>query len=116
MLRPAPLEGEDFVEYHLYTSSSIQDLAKDREEIINLLSRTTFFSNHIWQKDDFELRLWKPEDHKEFKGNIYFINYTVDSFHHLFGITRFGDNIEDEWLIVYLLFELSKKIKGLVIR
>ena len=30
------------------------------------------------------------------------------------GQTLFGDNIEDEWFIVYLLFELTRRIGTLV--
>jgi hypothetical protein len=33
---------------------------------------------------------------------------------HLYGKTCYGDNIEDEWLIVYLLFNLTKQFEGLV--
>lgn len=35
---------------------------------------------------------------------------------HVFGQTCFRDNIEDEWLIVYLLFKLSEHFVDLVIR
>jgi SGT1 protein len=35
---------------------------------------------------------------------------------HLYGITYFGDNIQDEWFIVSLLFHLSREIAGLIIR
>ncbi|GLH15521.1 Protein ecdysoneless [Gryllus bimaculatus] len=35
---------------------------------------------------------------------------------HLYGRTHFGDNIEDEWFIVFLLLELTKQIESLVIR
>ena len=41
---------------------------------------------------------------------------TKDCPPHLFGKTTFGDNIEDEWFIVYLLFEISKQIPELVIQ
>jgi hypothetical protein len=35
---------------------------------------------------------------------------------HLHGVTHFGDNIEDEWFIVFLLRELTKEIDGLIAR
>lgn len=35
---------------------------------------------------------------------------------HLYGITYYGDNIEDEWFIVFLLNQLSKEFEELVIR
>ena len=35
---------------------------------------------------------------------------------HVFGQTCFRDNVEDEWLIVYILFKLSERFEDLVIR
>lgn len=35
---------------------------------------------------------------------------------HLYGISHYGDNIEDEWFMVYLLKELTKEISGLIAR
>lgn len=35
---------------------------------------------------------------------------------HLYGITYFDDNIQDEWFVVALLFELTRRIDGLIVR
>jgi hypothetical protein len=35
---------------------------------------------------------------------------------HLEGITNFGDNIDDEWLVVYLLYRLTGFDPNLVIK
>lgn len=35
---------------------------------------------------------------------------------HLYGITYFGDNIQDEWFIVSLLFHLTREVEGLISR
>lgn len=35
---------------------------------------------------------------------------------HLHGISFYGDNIQDEWFIVGLLFHISKAIPGLIVR
>lgn len=35
---------------------------------------------------------------------------------HIYGITHFEDNIQDEWFIVSLLFEISRQIPDLIIR
>ena len=35
---------------------------------------------------------------------------------HLYGISHFGDNIQDEWFIVSLLFHISKELPSLIIR
>ena len=43
-------------------------------------------------------------------------SYTGDVPDHLYGETNFGDNIDDEWFIVYLLFELTKAFPQTCIR
>lgn len=35
---------------------------------------------------------------------------------HMFGVTKFGDNIEDEWFIVYLVKQITKEFPELVAR
>lgn len=35
---------------------------------------------------------------------------------HLYGISYFGDNIQDEWFIVSLLVHLSREVDGLIVR
>lgn len=35
---------------------------------------------------------------------------------HLYGVVHYGDNIEDEWFIVYILLQLSQEIEDLIIR
>lgn len=35
---------------------------------------------------------------------------------HIYGITHYEDNIQDEWFIVSLLFEISRQIPDLIIR
>lgn len=35
---------------------------------------------------------------------------------HAYGLQHFDDNIQDEWFVVALLFELSKQIDGVIIR
>lgn len=45
-------------------------------------------------------------DHQE---DPFHLSLSVDPFPHLEGTTRFGDNIEDEWFIVYILLQISKE-------
>lgn len=49
---------------------------------------------------------------------IYYCNLpsTVPLPAHLYGITYFDDNIQDEWFIVALLFELTRRVNGLIAR
>lgn len=67
---------------------------KDEDPAV-LLTRITSFvrqtiPNHIWHRDSFELTLSKEEN------NV------------LECIMRVGDSIEDEWLVVYLLWQVTK--------
>ncbi|KAK3375983.1 SGT1 protein-domain-containing protein [Lasiosphaeria ovina] len=55
--------------------------------------------DYIWQRDVFKLET------KTHNGLTY-----------LHGTTDYGDNVEDEWLIVFLLRELSKEFLSLWIR
>ncbi|KAF8958384.1 hypothetical protein BGZ52_013018, partial [Haplosporangium bisporale] len=69
-------------------SSIVSDLAKD----------------YIWHKDAFSLRVVSGE------------NKLVESQPYLKGETRFGDSLDDEWMIVFLLREISKRIPGSIVR
>lgn len=44
------------------------------------------------------------------------LNIPDDLLPHLHGLTFYGENIEDEWFIVDLLFKLTKMHKGLIAR
>ncbi|KAI8084475.1 SGT1 protein-domain-containing protein, partial [Halteromyces radiatus] len=59
-------------------------------------------TGHIWQKDGFNLRIVR-NDKKD------------PDYPFLFGITRFGDCMNDEWFIIYLLYEISKSFQDAII-
>lgn len=87
-----PLLSEDVVEYALHGTL-------DLERVIEwLYSCFPFLSSHIWQRDAFELQVEQRE------------GMTV-----LGGATRFGDHVEDEWFIVFLLVELSRTFPDAVV-
>lgn len=85
----------------------------------SLFSWFVFFQIHIVQIFTYYL-------HSKLMNCLYYCQSIVyslciftgskDSPSHLFGKTTFGDNIEDEWFIVYLLFELSRQSPELVIQ
>ncbi|KAI8887952.1 SGT1-domain-containing protein [Backusella circina FSU 941] len=58
--------------------------------------------DYLWQKDDFHLSIVKDANNDP--------NYPF-----LYGATRFGDCINDEWFIIYLLFQISLHIPESVI-
>lgn len=41
---------------------------------------------------------------------------TFQGFMHLRGLTNYGDSVEDEWLIVYILRELTKQFPDLWVK
>ncbi|XP_059518384.1 protein ecdysoneless homolog isoform X2 [Myotis daubentonii] len=98
---------EDAVEYRLFL---IPDGPRDAEEHKEILQKyieriMTQFApmlvHYIWQNQPFNLK-YKPE-----KGGVPA---------HMFGMTKFGDNIEDEWFIVYIVKQITKEFPELVAR
>ena len=45
-----------------------------------------------------------------------FILHTGNVPAHLYGKTKFGDNVDDEWFLISLLFELSKAFPETCVR
>ncbi|KAK7815121.1 hypothetical protein U0070_007786 [Myodes glareolus] len=98
---------EDAVEYCLFL---MPDEARDIEEPKEILQKyieriMTQFAPilvpYIWQNQPFNLK-YKPA-----KGGVPA---------HIYGMTKFGDNIEDEWFIVYIIKEITKTLPELVAR
>ncbi|KAG7296044.1 hypothetical protein JYU34_021140 [Plutella xylostella] len=60
-------------------------------------------SEYLWHKDKLEVfpQILNEEQY--------------DSQPHLFSSTCYGDNIEDEWFIVYIIFELTKQFDKLIV-
>ena len=95
---------EDCVEYTIYIiDSKLPDLER-RDLLRQVQSAAIKLTNEllkdfIWQRESFKLSLQR-EDGRSF----------------LRGRTNYGDSVEDEWLIVYILRELSKQFPGTWIR
>ncbi|KAL1886106.1 hypothetical protein Plec18167_000035 [Paecilomyces lecythidis] len=107
---PKPQLPDDSVEYSLYlipagpapavteeaaeTRSRLHEVQKTASELTK-----TLLKDYIWQRDAFNLEIAKENGITLLRGR-----------------TNFGDSIEDEWVIVYILRELSKKHKDLWIK
>ncbi|EEF28427.1 SGT1 protein, putative [Ricinus communis] len=100
---------EDTVFYAIYPDTSLSNtftssytpsltLQTLHLEILNLISPIT--SSYIWQHQPFSLLVSSSSSHLP----------------HLHGTLRFGDNIDDEWFAVYLLFLISNHFPNLSIR
>ncbi|RIB04967.1 SGT1 protein [Gigaspora rosea] len=98
--------SEDTVYYSFYFpfSSSIQPLDQTsflQEKSALILSELhQFLNGYIWHKDKFQLRIVQNESDPNFPF--------------LYGKTRFGDCIDDEWFIVFLLKHISMKFQDVV--
>ncbi|XP_003783612.1 protein ecdysoneless homolog [Otolemur garnettii] len=98
---------EDTVEYRLFL---IPDESRDPEEHKEILQKyierimtqfASILAPYIWQNQPFNLK-YKPG-----RGGVPA---------HMFGMTKFGDNIEDEWFIVYIIKQITKEFPELVAR
>ncbi|KAL0431834.1 UNVERIFIED_CONTAM: protein ecdysoneless [Sesamum radiatum] len=95
---------DDTVFYSIFPDSSLASAgsaAADELQFLHLrilhhVSPIT--APYIWQHQPFSLSI------------------TLSPVPHLSGHLRFGDNLEDEWFVVYLLFEISKTFPNLSIR
>ncbi|KAM7073657.1 protein ecdysoneless homolog isoform 3-T4 [Molossus nigricans] len=98
---------EDTVEYCLFLiPDEPRDPEKHKETLQKYIERImTQFAPmlvpYIWQNQPFNLK-YKPG-----KGGVPA---------HMFGMTKFGDNIEDEWFIVYIVKQITKEFPELVAR
>uniref|UniRef100_A0A8C4NAH9 Ecdysoneless n=1 Tax=Eptatretus burgeri TaxID=7764 RepID=A0A8C4NAH9_EPTBU len=94
---------EDSVCYKLFLQPSLpaKKLSRNvlecyRDEILGFLAPCLV--GYIWQNERFRLHYGPP------KGEVPA---------HLAGVTDFGDNIEDEWFIVFLLREVTRRFPEL---
>lgn len=100
---PKPELPDDCIEYSLqYIPSSpapavVDEVADTRARLAEVQRSSAeltkqLLKDYIWQREAFRLEITKKD------------GTTI-----LSGRTNFGDSVEDEWVIVYLLRELTKK-------
>lgn len=113
---------DDCVEYVIYlVDEKLKTPAATRGRLNNILRASkelskTLLKDYIWQREAFELKLYPDfarqeslvQDPKSLKDAPQPL--------HLKGRTDFGDSVADEWLIVYILRELSKQFPEAWIR
>lgn len=114
--------SEDYAEYMLFVigdkaDSNLPSLEAVRKAADRKLDELA--KDYIWQREPFKLEA------KTQKGVFFSWRNLTNSglpfylglgLPYLHGITHYGDNVEDEWLIVYLLRELSKEYPQLWVR
>lgn len=74
-----------------------------------------YLTNYIWQQDPFILHSsavskspWSTANAQ--RQHNRHADQSVPE--HLWGVTRFGDNIEDEWFILWLLNQITNKVRN----
>ncbi|KAK0669741.1 putative small glutamine rich protein with tetratricopeptide repeats 1 [Cercophora samala] len=95
---------EDCVEYMLFIIGEKSDNHLPSLEAVKKAADKKLAEvakDYIWQREPFKLET------KIQKGS---------GLSYLHGTTHYGDNVEDEWLIVYLLRELTKSFPNLWVR
>lgn len=117
---------DDFVEYWLFPTGfdrkdvSLENCETQLEEVraeVNKLAKD-YCRRYIWHRDGFKVTVRKggrvqrllleASDRQE--------EPEAELPPHLYGITHYGDNVQDEWFIVSLLFHLTRRIHGLLAR
>ncbi len=88
---------EDCVEYAICVlDSKLNDLEIQQQlrqvQIAAIKMTSELLKGFIWQREQFQLKA-KREDNRRL----------------LYGRTNYGDSVNDEWLVVYILRELSKQ-------
>ncbi|NXP53371.1 ECD protein, partial [Heliornis fulica] len=94
---------EDAVRYRLFaaTGAGAEALLRRCAEVI-MVRFAPLLATYIWQRQPFRLRYVPP------RGG--------ETPAHLSGTTLFGDNVEDEWFIVYLIREITREFPGVAAR
>lgn len=128
------VRNDDFIEYFLFPQINSESETQEDGLLDGILKQvndiaSSYTSSFIWHKDPFALKARNSSSHllnPEGEGGeslhnnpwIMLINsLLVDKLPpHLYGITYFGDNIQDEWFVVSLLFHLTREIAGLIVR
>jgi len=106
---------EDTVSYSLYLlpsstthsgESHIRARLKDIQTAATALTKS-LLGDYIWQREPFSFSISPPSSSSGGRASK---SWSLQ------GKTEFGDSIADEWLVVYLLRELSKKFEDAWIR
>lgn len=120
---PKPALPDDCIEYSLYIISSSLDANNDSELRLRLRDvqkqatelQKRYLKDYIWQRQEFSIELNKEDGEvclaAQRKAEDRLTPFLGLSF--LRGRTEYGDSVEDEWVIVWILRELTKSFKDL---
>ncbi|XP_032921849.1 protein ecdysoneless homolog [Catharus ustulatus] len=97
-----PALPEDAVRYRLFAAAGPGGEALLRRcAEVALVRFAPLLASYVWQRQPFRLR---------------YVPRCGETPAHIGGTTLFGDNVEDEWFIVYLVREITREFPGLAAR
>ncbi|KAG5891261.1 hypothetical protein JTB14_019668 [Gonioctena quinquepunctata] len=108
---------DDFIEYFLFPPINIEDEKEQEVLISTVLEKANkivqkFSRDYLWHKDEFKLI-----PRTSISNSLGFIEGDKETLPpHLYGVSHYGDNIEDEWFMVFILQQLTKDIDGSIAR
>eukprot|EP00602_Paraphysomonas_sp_CaronLab_P012394 CAMPEP_0185040924 /NCGR_PEP_ID=MMETSP1103-20130426/39591_1 /TAXON_ID=36769 /ORGANISM="Paraphysomonas bandaiensis, Strain Caron Lab Isolate" /LENGTH=910 /DNA_ID=CAMNT_0027580445 /DNA_START=23 /DNA_END=2752 /DNA_ORIENTATION=+ len=87
----------DIMVFKIYSDSgyTIDQAIAQQQAATEYISKLT--DGYIWQRDSIRIKVILPQH-----GPVY-----------LGSVVEFGDNIEDEWFVVHVLFQLSKQFPSM---
>lgn len=138
------VRAEDYIEYFLFPDLKssekvpVEDVLQSVIQQINTIA-DGFCEKYIWHKDGFKvtprygnasLLIENQLDNCGVycSANLFLLlcqliilidvkMFIVEDLPaHIYGVTHFEDNIQDEWFIVSLLFEITKQIPDIIVR
>ncbi|KAH8379506.1 hypothetical protein KR009_005353 [Drosophila setifemur] len=120
---------DDFVEYYIFPRlpDNLKDEAQVRQqmlqfhkEIKTIVKEKTMERSFLWHKDEFQLqiRLGNSEERalNDETNSTEEEEELGDLPAHFHGVTHYGDNICDEWFVVYLLTEITRSRADCIVR
>ena len=125
---PRPQLPDDCVEYSLHVFSTALDLANDSEarHLLRDVQKAAsdlqkkWLKGYIWQRQSFVLELVREDGevcHAQEQRSLQIADICNGAGSSLLrGRTEYGDSVEDEWVVVWLLRELTKNFKDLWIK
>ncbi|WEW60500.1 hypothetical protein PRK78_005987 [Emydomyces testavorans] len=126
---PKPELPDDCIEYSLYfvseggSPNSEDELVASRAALGSVQKAASelvkkYLKDYIWQRGNFKLELTK-EDDEWFSCDVKACadpSVVLTGINLLRGRTEYGDSIEDEWVIVYILRELTRQFNDLWVK
>ncbi|ERL94349.1 protein ecdysoneless [Dendroctonus ponderosae] len=111
------IREDDFVQYYLFPRIEASDESLQEKLLEAVLAKADrvlerFAQNYLWHKD--QIRFVPMTESSNFLTRVDGEEERLPP--HLFGVSHYGDNIQDEWFIVFLLQQITKEIPGVVAR